>query len=356
MTDRRHPDIRIAVDPELVADVGAAGAILWTQIAFGQAHTRYSAGSHKPGWFTARAEELSALTGLSVDQVRRASRRLDEAGWLRRQKFRAQWQADHTLSYKAVRPGGPEDPDPVEPPDPASGDAASPRFGGTAGSSSSQEMKRTEDPPHTPPQAVGNQVGLFDTESPAAGIATAAERRRASRTASERGIEAAFDAWWEAYPGDQRRGSKKAARRAWQRALRQEHLTVTMLTERRDRYSQCRIRFAEHWGVPIETVPLMHASTFLGGKHDDDAWSSPILPSHVPTLWPQPRGARAQRPGDAARLAALQKDRAARAAAEEAKERDRRSPERIEQAIAAVMRQGFSRAEAEAMVREDVPA
>jgi hypothetical protein len=352
------PEEFIAVGPTLVRHFNPVGAIVLQQIHF-VGGIDYFGGEF--GECRLTYQKLADKTGLSKDGVYRAVKRLVEAGVVEIVDREPGGIVTLEINHDKL-PDPPERPSrnrragsgavaksPTQVGDIATGrrdiataQALSP--GETQPLRSRRTREEGNEPPN-PPQAGGADPTLFVVDSPDGGIESAAERRHQT-DAEDRGAEALFADWWEHYPNDVRKGPRKTALRAWKKALQREHLTVAILTERRDRMAELRRRWSTHHSLPIEEAPLPHASTFINSKHDE--YAGPISPSMVAGWWPGPKKARAAAPVDPA-VAEIRARREAKHRAE-AEEAERRRVAGHEHAILFLMEEGHSREAAEAMV------
>ncbi|GGL76835.1 hypothetical protein GCM10009706_14090 [Curtobacterium citreum] len=87
----------------LVAELGAAPAILWQLIWFRtgpDSPASYEQNGHR--WWRANREELSKHSGLTVDQVKRIVSKLEADGALESARHQAGGVTDHTKSYRCL--------------------------------------------------------------------------------------------------------------------------------------------------------------------------------------------------------------------------------------------------------------
>ncbi len=91
----------IAIDFELAEAHGCQAAVVHQQIAWWIKHPSTQNTAHGEGWFTGTSDELAELCPFSVDAVRRAVKKLVDAGLLEKAKLRSA-RGDQTLSYRPV--------------------------------------------------------------------------------------------------------------------------------------------------------------------------------------------------------------------------------------------------------------
>lgn len=173
------------VDPEHVAQVGPAAALLYGRIAWRCEAT---------GSWTASRATLAAETGLSPDSIRTALRVLREAEWVTGERASA---TDATMVWQPVSAG---QPDRGKVPTSC---GESPHLHVGDSPISSIETGKTNTPPT--PLAGGDPPALFPPSD------------QGGKCATPPAEDPRFAAWWKVYP---RKVGKGAARKAWAKAVR----------------------------------------------------------------------------------------------------------------------------------------
>lgn len=268
-------NVTIALTPRAIARWGAQEAIVLQQVACWAEWQP----DGEDGWFTASYSDLAALTGLSVETVRRCVRKLGQRGALEkranvgsggqtRSSFRVAVDLE-TGDQLATRPGV---------------DSDTPR--GVDSDTRTYVLDNLDNYPPTPLKGGGTaaQPSLLD-EQPK----RPRSRRPTERSAQRQVIDAAFESWWDAWPA-KGHGQKHQAREAWAKRIEagadrhRAPLSVPALRQRLSHYLEARDAYRALWGT---NPPTLHAATFINSKSGmfADPWGREDL-----EYWPAPEG------------------------------------------------------------------
>lgn len=251
-------NVDIVTQPHLVDRYGPAGAIVLKQI-------NYHA-DKATGWWEASYDDMRSFTGLKVRTCRTEVRKLEEAGALTRKRdvgtrgeskplYRV---ADGVLATPpniANRAGA----DRVTPAvdnqrslaELAGDDSGTPGADRVTPTYVSENELNDSCPLDGDQQQLGKQVNLTD---------------------SAQSLDL-FDHWWtNVYPNStydgRSRGKKTEARKAWA-TLHRQGIGWDDINDRTRRYAKAREVFRDAYGLGTVEAPLLNASTFLNGDHDN---------------------------------------------------------------------------------------
>jgi hypothetical protein len=247
--------IIIPINYDLAKDHGVNAAIVHQQVTHWVAHEdMMRRPSHRRGWFTGTAEQLTELCPLTVKQIRTAMAALIAAGLMDKAQFRSRL-GDQTCSYRPVESHR----KPLETASAPEGNSGSAPEGNSTSAPEGGCTYSSESKINTPlpPPGGDDDGGMLGPE-----FAPQPKRRRRKQRGPV-ATDPAFEAWWVDYP---LKLKKHLARQAWVEH-RDSGADMAQFAAALDNYAAA---IATHnTDSPNDPAPVMHATTFLNGRWED---------------------------------------------------------------------------------------